>query len=90
MKWQAWSDFQLVPMIHTEKHRVLQILVNLIRNAKYALDESKRVDKLLTIRMRKNGGAHVKIEVIDNGAGIPEEKLTRIFGHGFSTRRNGL
>lgn len=86
---QVHCDFQPVPMIHTEKHRVLQILVNLIRNAKYALDESKRTDKLLTIRMRKNGGGHVKIEVIDNGVGIPEENLTRIFGHGFTTRRNG-
>lgn len=82
-------EFDPVPMIQTEKHRVLQILVNLIRNAKYALDESKRTDKLLTIKMSKNGGAYVKIQVIDNGVGIPPENLTRIFGHGFTTRRNG-
>lgn len=86
---QVNCDFAPVPMIQTEKHRVLQILVNLIRNAKYALDESKRQDKLLTIRMRKNNGEHIQIEVIDNGVGIPEENLTRIFGHGFTTRRNG-
>jgi len=76
-------------MIQTEKHRVLQILVNLIRNAKYALDESKRSDKVLTIKLGKNGGNHVKIEVCDNGVGIPQENLTRIFGHGFTTRRDG-
>jgi signal transduction histidine kinase len=86
---QVRCEFQPVPLIQTEKHRVLQILVNLIRNAKYALDESKRQDKLLTIKLGKNGGDHVKIEVIDNGVGIPEENLTRIFGHGFTTRRNG-
>ena len=86
---QVLCDFEPTPMIQTEKHRVLQILVNLIRNAKYALDESKRQDKLLKIRMRKNNGEHIKIEVIDNGVGIPEENLTRIFGHGFTTRRNG-
>jgi len=86
---QVKCDFDKVPMIQTEKHRVLQILVNLIRNAKYALDESKRQDKLLTIKLGKNGGEHVKIQVIDNGVGIPAENLTRIFGHGFTTRSNG-
>lgn len=86
---QVVCDFDPMPLIQTEKHRVLQILVNLIRNAKYALDDSRRQDKLLKIRMRKNGGEDVKIEVIDNGVGIPEENLTRIFAHGFTTRRNG-
>ena len=86
---QLRCEFDQVPMIQTEKHRVLQILVNLIRNAKYALDESKRTDKLLTIKLGRNGGDHVKIQVVDNGVGIPAENLTRIFGHGFTTRRNG-
>jgi signal transduction histidine kinase len=86
---QLRCEFGSVPMVQTEKHRVLQILVNLIRNAKYALDDSKRSDKVLTIRLGKNGGDHVKIEVIDNGVGIPPENLTRIFGHGFTTRSNG-
>ncbi len=31
----------------------------------------------------------VNIVVADNGVGIPEENLTRIFGHGFTTRRDG-
>jgi signal transduction histidine kinase len=86
---QLHCEFDPVPMIQTEKHRVLQILVNLIRNAKYALDESKRRDKVLTIKLGENGGDHVKIEVIDNGVGIPAENLTRIFGHGFTTRSEG-
>ncbi|HWD92789.1 MAG TPA: PAS domain S-box protein [Verrucomicrobiae bacterium] len=86
---QVRCQFEPVPLIHTEKHRVLQILVNLIRNAKYALDESKRPDKILTIRLGRNGGEYIKIEVADNGVGIPPENLTRIFGHGFTTRTNG-
>jgi PAS domain S-box-containing protein len=86
---QVRCDFEAVPMIQTEKHRVLQILVNLIRNAKYALDEAKRPDKVLTVKLGRNGGDHIKIEVIDNGVGIPAENLTRIFGHGFTTRKSG-
>jgi PAS domain S-box-containing protein len=86
---QVRCEFEPVPTIQTEKHRVLQILVNLIRNAKYALDESKRRDKILTVKLGRNGGDHVKIQVIDNGVGIPAENLTRIFGHGFTTRSDG-
>lgn len=81
-------EFSNTPPISTEKHKVLQILVNLIRNAKYAMDDAKRHHKLLTLRITTEEN-NVKIEVIDNGVGIPRENLTRIFGHGFTTRKNG-
>jgi signal transduction histidine kinase len=81
-------DYQDVPPIIVEKHKILQILINLLRNAKYACDESGRTDKCLTVRVR-NGDGTLKISVADNGVGIPPENLTRIFNHGFTTRRNG-
>jgi signal transduction histidine kinase len=37
----------------------------------------------------ENGNRRVKISVADNGVGIPPAHLTRIFSHGFTTRRNG-
>ena len=76
------------PEIIVEKHRVLQILVNLIRNAKYACDESGRPEKRLTVSV-SNGGDGVRITVKDNGVGIPPENLNRIFNHGFTTRKGG-
>jgi PAS domain S-box-containing protein len=82
-------EFEERPPIVTDKHRVLQILVNLIRNAKYALDDSGRPDRLMTLRIGGDGDGHVKIQVSDNGVGIPPENLTRIFAHGFTTRLNG-
>jgi signal transduction histidine kinase len=86
---QVERKYEETPLISTDKHKVLQILVNLIRNAKYALDESKQMDKLMTLTAGKDGNGWVKIQVIDNGVGIPRENLARIFGHGFTTRRNG-
>src|SRR5438445_13285907 len=83
------SDLKETPPILTERHKVLQILVNLIRNAKYALDDARRNDKVMTLKVEMTGDAKVKIQVIDNGVGIPKENLTRIFSHGFTTRRNG-
>ena len=82
-------EFEESPPIVTDKHRVLQILVNLMSNAKYALDDSGRPDRLMTLRIGGDGDGHVKIQVSDNGVGIPPENHTRIFGHGFTTRRNG-
>ena len=81
-------DFADTAPILTEKHKVLQILVNLIRNAKYACDDSGRQDKQISLRVR-NGDGRVKISVVDNGIGIPAENLTRIFNHGFTTRKDG-
>jgi len=81
-------DFADLPPILTEKHKVLQILVNLIRNAKYACDESGKDDKWISLQVR-NGDDRIKISVIDNGVGIPAENLTRIFNHGFTTRKEG-
>jgi signal transduction histidine kinase len=81
-------EFANVPTLNVEKHKVLQILVNLLRNAKYACDESGRADKRLTVRVA-NGEGRVRISVMDNGVGIPPENLTRIFNHGFTTRKAG-
>jgi C4-dicarboxylate-specific signal transduction histidine kinase len=67
---------------------LLQILVNLICNAKKACDESIQPEKLLIMRVAKGEG-RIKISVIDNGVGIPPENLTRIFNHGFTTRKDG-
>jgi signal transduction histidine kinase len=81
-------EFAIVPPMNVEKHKILQILVNLIRNAKYACDESGRVDKRITIRVATHAG-RVRIGVSDNGVGIAPENLTRIFNHGFTTRKGG-
>jgi PAS domain S-box-containing protein len=81
-------QFQDEPAINIDKHKVLQILVNLIRNAKYACDDSGRTDKRVTLRITSTQ-ACVRISVADNGIGIAPENLTRIFSHGFTTRKEG-
>jgi PAS domain S-box-containing protein len=81
-------EYGKVPPILVEKHKVLQILVNVIRNAKYACDHSGREEKQITLRIA-NGDNTVKISVADNGVGIPAENMTRIFNLGFTTKKNG-
>jgi PAS domain S-box-containing protein len=81
-------DFSVLPPICTDRHKVLQILINLLRNAEYACDKSGRSDKQVILRA-SNGDGRVEVAIIDNGVGIPPENLTRIFNHGFTTRKDG-
>jgi signal transduction histidine kinase len=82
-------DYDPHPLIvNADKHKILQILVNLIRNACQACDDSGHLDKHLVIGV-SNGNGSVKISATDNGVGIPPENLSRIFNHGFTTRKNG-
>jgi C4-dicarboxylate-specific signal transduction histidine kinase len=82
-------DFKAVPLIRVDRHKVLQILINLIRNSKYALDEVHRTDKRITISISAADEETLRIVVADNGIGISPENLTRIFAHGFTTREDG-
>jgi signal transduction histidine kinase/uncharacterized protein YdeI (BOF family) len=81
-------EFENVPTLNVDKHKLLQILMNLVRNAKQACQESGRADKRLTVRVA-NGDGRIKISVMDNGVGILPENLNRIFNHGFTTRKSG-
>jgi len=77
-----------LPMISVDKHKVMQILVNLIRNSKYACDDSGRTEKQVTVQLRRQDEC-IQIAVIDNGIGILPENMNRIFNHGFTTRKDG-
>jgi signal transduction histidine kinase len=78
-----------VPPALVDRHKVLQILVNLLRNAKYAMDEQAPAEKRLEIHVSRAAEGRVAITVRDNGVGIAPENLTRIFGHGFTTKKDG-
>jgi C4-dicarboxylate-specific signal transduction histidine kinase len=81
-------EYSETPLILVDKHKVLQILVNLISNAKHACTDSEKPDKKIIMRV-VNENERIKISVIDNGVGIPAENMTRIFNYGFTTRKDG-
>jgi PAS domain S-box-containing protein len=82
-------EYSETPPILVDKHKVLQILINLLHNSKYAVDEGGAKDKWIKVRLEKHLPEAVRISIIDNGVGILPENLRRIFEHGFTTRRNG-
>ncbi len=77
-----------VPQLKTDRHKVMQILVNLLSNGKHALDQCES-DRRMVVRVVQNQDGMIEISVTDNGVGIPAENLTRIFSHGFTTKKQG-
>jgi signal transduction histidine kinase len=85
-------DFQEVTPVALDKHKVLQILINLLTNAKKAVIASSNPQKQIFLSTKKVEGGNegfVRFEVRDNGVGIRPEDLTKIFAHGFTTRAEG-
>ncbi|HVX62855.1 MAG TPA: ATP-binding protein [Pirellulales bacterium] len=82
-------EYEGLPAIELDRQKLLQILVNLVRNAKDALLEMPSGQRRLTCRIRPSGEQRFQIVVQDNGAGIPKQNLTRIFSHGFTTKPHG-
>jgi PAS domain S-box-containing protein len=78
-----------LPAVCVDRHKVLQILINVMRNAKYAMDEQDPPSKQMIVRVGMASPDRLKVSIIDNGIGIAPENLTRIFNHGFTTKKNG-
>lgn len=83
------KEFADLPPLLLDKHRVLQILINLIGNAAHATDGMPDRQARIVLRLLKTPADAVQIQVEDNGEGIPPENLARIFTHGFTTRASG-
>ena len=81
-------DYADLPAMMVDKQRVMQIVINLIKNAKESLLERDGVPRVLTLRTRIDDDRLV-LEIGDSGVGIKQENLTRIFAHGFTTKSTG-
>jgi len=86
---QVRREYSDVPPLMLDRHKLLQILLNLLSNARHALVDTDRPEKCLTLRVRQTHDGRVRIEVVDTGMGIPAENLSRIFTQGFTTKRDG-
>jgi signal transduction histidine kinase len=82
-------EYATLPSMLLDRPKVLQIVTNLISNAKYALSQNEKETKRLTLRLTEPEAGRVRIEVSDNGVGIIQENVTRIFGYGFTTHQDG-
>jgi len=83
------KEFAPVPVLPLDKGRILQILMNLIGNAKQAMEVVSDRAHRLTLSVGMVQGHTLRVAVADTGVGIPAENLTRVFAHGFTTKKDG-
>ncbi len=83
---RQFSDLPAQPI---DRHKVLQILVNLITNAQQAIAEFKPARRLIIVRIDHAAAVGLQFSVQDNGIGVAPENIRHIFTHGFTTKKEG-
>ncbi|MBF0443305.1 MAG: hypothetical protein HQK54_15465 [Oligoflexales bacterium] len=76
-------------IIVTDQLLVVQILINLLSNAKYAMKNNEPGSKHLDVKLKEVDADHISITVSDTGCGISPENLENIGKFGFTTREGG-
>ena len=84
-------DYHALPSMHLDKHQVLQILVNLVRNAKQAMQVQSGISHSLILRIGFSSEMEndISLQVSDSGIGVAKEDLSRLFHQGFTTKKDG-
>ena len=82
------QEFQNVPKIHCSPSQINQVFLNIISNAAHAMAD--RAEKgVITLRTMLEGDDMVRVEIQDNGGGIPKDVLPKIFDPFFTTKEIG-
>ena len=82
-------QFDPLPRIIADRHRIMQILTNLVTNARHALRGLDPAGQLLTVRILGGEPGWFSLEVQDSGIGMSPEVLARLFEFGFTTKKTG-
>jgi NO-binding membrane sensor protein with MHYT domain/two-component sensor histidine kinase len=82
-------EYEPQPSLTIDRHKLIQILANLLSNARHALKDQTPGRRELTLRVRTVEAGSIAIEVQDSGVGIPSDVLGRLFEFGFTTKKDG-
>jgi len=87
--FEVVREYAELPRCPLDRYKTLEVLVNLIQNARQAIEEHGGDERRLTLRIMSPEAELLRIEVEDTGLGIAAENLERVFDHGFTTKSNG-
>jgi len=78
-----------LPVVEVDRHKLSQILMNLLSNARHAVQNNAEDERRITVRVLRKDSPWVAFEVEDCGCGIAEEHMLKIFNLGFTTKTDG-
>jgi NO-binding membrane sensor protein with MHYT domain/two-component sensor histidine kinase len=82
-------EYDSLAPLTIDRHKLIQILGNLLSNARHALKDLTEGRRRLTLHVRRQKAGLIAIEVQDSGVGIPPDVLQRLFEFGFTTKKDG-
>jgi NO-binding membrane sensor protein with MHYT domain/C4-dicarboxylate-specific signal transduction histidine kinase len=82
-------EYEALAPVTLDRHKLIQILGNLLSNARHALKDGAHERRQLVLRARRRDAGSIAIEVQDSGIGIPADVLQRLFEFGFTTKKDG-
>ena len=85
---QVIRNFEARPTVELDRQKVLQILINLVRNAKHSIRDSSGIENRLEVRIAQ-ADERIRLEIGDSGVGITEEQMAHVFQHGYTTKADG-
>lgn len=84
------KNYEKTPFISVDTSKLLQILINLIQNAKEAvLANAELHEKQIILSIQEYARNVIAVTLKDNGIGIEPQHITDIFSFGFTTKKNG-
>jgi signal transduction histidine kinase len=78
-----------LPRASLDRHKVLQILIVLLANARDAVMMRDRGERRITVHARRSAAGDLEIVIEDNGCGIDPDHLDKMFNLGFTTKPSG-
>jgi len=82
-------DYEPLESVTLDRHKLIQILGNLMSNARFALKEQTGGARQLRLELRRRDGDSIEVAVQDSGIGIQADVLGRLFEFGFTTKKDG-
>lgn len=82
-------EYNIKPTIFSDRSKLLQVFVNLIRNIYDIFLENEKYERVIIIQINKIDDNTVSIKIIDKGKGIEAKNLIKIFSYGFTTKKKG-
>jgi PAS domain S-box-containing protein len=85
---QVVREYEDLPPILTDRHKLLQIVVNLISNARDAVREASSADRRILVKLERDED-HAQLTIEDSGVGMSAEVLAQLWRFGFTTKKHG-
>ncbi len=79
-----------LPKVRGDRVHLQQVLLNLIINAMDAMRDVPDIERCVSINAQREAAGFIEVAVMDNGHGVPAEKLVHVFEAFFTTKAEGM